>query len=570
MARHNQPGDFTHRDLSVRADHFLLIASFIAGAFGIIFLKLVWQVDWWSPDRSFEMSDASAEKWQAHFPTVTAAAWASVVLISYAVVARALRGREIEPETTGDNCYYLGFLFTLTSLSLTLVQLGLVSESATTDILENIISGFGIALVSTIIGIMLRVYFFQQRADLVARQGEMSFELQKAVRNFRSQLSASSIAMKKFSTESVQLAQERDQKLRDETEAAVKSHLGAVSSLQATADEMNRQQREEIARNAELLADSLENSLKQLVERIPAEVAKAAQQSMSEAFVALDAPVKRLGDSAEALASTLEDSVRQSFERIPGEIAGELRRPVSEIVQELNAPVKRFGSGLNELESKLNDFTESLDSARDELRGGTTGLTRAVSETGIELDKAARQISEAGKTISEQARSAVRATKSVRPSKELASATRNVENAYAGLARVRLLAQSIGEQFRKDARNLRDSTSELSSRFDRLRRIEAGSHDQADMDELQKAADSIAAQLDSISDSMMDLSKFVREETRGSVGLLDRAATMLGFRQEPAKQENQDVRVEIGSRVETARRQSIWRRIFSPRRWFAR
>ena len=327
MARYNQPGYFTHRDLSARADHFLLIASFLAGALGIIFLKLVWQVDWWSPDRSFEMSDASAEKWRAHFPTVTAAAWASVVLIAYAVIARALRGREIEPETTGDNCYYLGFLFTLTSLSLTLVQLGLVSGSATTDILENIISGFGIALVSTIVGIMLRVYFFQQRADLVARQGEMSFELQKAVRNFRSQLSASAIAMKKFSTESVQLAQERDQKLRDETEAAVKSHLGAISSLQATANEMNRQQREEIARNAELLADSLENSLKQLVERIPAEVAKAAQQSMSKAFDGLDAQVKRLGGSAEALASTLEDSVRQSLEKIPGDIAAELRRP---------------------------------------------------------------------------------------------------------------------------------------------------------------------------------------------------------------------------------------------------
>ena len=218
---------------------------------------------------------------------------------------------------------------------------------------------------------------------------------------------------------------------------------------------------------------------------------------------------------------------------------------MSEIVKEMDAPVKRLGSGLSELEPKLDGLAKSLDSARDELQGGTAGLTRAVSETGEELDKMATQISEAGKAISDQARFAVRAAKSIRPSEELANATRNVENAYAGLARVRLLAQSIGEQFQEDASNLRDSTRELSSRFDQLRRIEAGSHDQADTDELQKAADSIAAQLDSISDSMLDLSKFVREETRGSVSLLDRAATMLGFRQEPARQDNQDVRGEI-------------------------
>lgn len=566
MARHHQPGDLTRRDLSVRADRFLLIASFLAGAFGIVFLKLIWEVDWWSPDQTFEMSDASAARWRAHFPTVATAAWASLVLIAYAVIARMLRGREIEPETTGDNCYYLGFLFTLTSLSLTLVQLGLVSESATPDILENIISGFGIALVSTIIGIMLRVYFFQQRVDLVARQAEMSIELQNAVRKFRSQLSASAVAMKKFSTESVQLAKERDEKLRDLTEAAVKGHMAAIGSLQATADELNRQQREQIARNAELLAVSFEDSLKQLIERVPEEVAKATQRSMAEALEALESPVKRLGDSADALASTLEDSVRQSLERIPDEIAAELRRPISEIVKDLDAPVHRLGSGLDELGAKLDGFTKSLDSTSREFLDGTGGFTQAISETNRELTGTAKQISEASKVIADNARLAAGIATSIRPSKDLARATRNVESAYSGLNRTRLLAQSIGEQFKEDVRNLRESTRETSSRIDRLRKIEAGSRDHAEMDGLIKSADSIAEQLDSISDSMLHLSKVVESETKGSVGLLDRAAAILRPRPEPEKREHEEVHGEVGS----TGRKGTWRRILPFRRWFAR
>jgi len=56
----------------------------------------------------------------------------------------------LHDEQTGDNLYYMGFLFTLTSLGVSLFQFG--SEGST----EMIVRNFGIAVTSTITGIALR------------------------------------------------------------------------------------------------------------------------------------------------------------------------------------------------------------------------------------------------------------------------------------------------------------------------------------------------------------------------------------------------------------------------------
>ena len=99
-----------------------------------------------------------------------AVAW-TVGAMGFYVLAVTVLGRlRIEPEAIGDNCYYLGFLLTLSSLSATLYQLTLSGEEA--ELMRSIIGGFGVALISTILGILLRVIFIQLRPDIVARLQE--------------------------------------------------------------------------------------------------------------------------------------------------------------------------------------------------------------------------------------------------------------------------------------------------------------------------------------------------------------------------------------------------------------
>ena len=141
------------------------------------------------------------------FGPFVAVAW-TVGAMAFYVAAVTLLGRlRIEPEAIGDNCYYLGFLLTLSSLAATLYQLAGSEEQA--ELMRSIIGGFGIALISTILGILLRVIFIQLRPDIVARDRETRIELQRAARELRLELAASVAAMKAFSTEAIQLAAEQ-------------------------------------------------------------------------------------------------------------------------------------------------------------------------------------------------------------------------------------------------------------------------------------------------------------------------------------------------------------------------
>jgi methyl-accepting chemotaxis protein len=73
----------------------------------------------------------------------------------------------LREDRIGDGAYYLGFLYTLVSLSYALYQFTEVGG------VEGVISGFGVALVTTIVGLSLRVLFQQLREDPIEIEQEV-------------------------------------------------------------------------------------------------------------------------------------------------------------------------------------------------------------------------------------------------------------------------------------------------------------------------------------------------------------------------------------------------------------
>src|ERR1700674_4078729 len=80
-------------------------------------------------------------------------------MLAYALLLYLARGLRLRDDQTGDNLYYMGFLFTLTSLGVSLYQF------TATRAAEEIVQNFGVAISSTIAGIGLRVIFHQMRRD---------------------------------------------------------------------------------------------------------------------------------------------------------------------------------------------------------------------------------------------------------------------------------------------------------------------------------------------------------------------------------------------------------------------
>lgn len=168
-------------------DHAALAGAFLIGVAGVVGLKAL-QVGPW-----------------------IAVVFPVAVLLAYALICFAAGRLMLEPETVGDNCYYLGFLFTLASLSVSLYQMRAVTGTVGADLLiPTVISGFGIALSSTIAGVFLRIMLMQMRPDLVAMDREVRRDMQAAMRDMRADMGTASRAFRALAIESAQRAAERD------------------------------------------------------------------------------------------------------------------------------------------------------------------------------------------------------------------------------------------------------------------------------------------------------------------------------------------------------------------------
>lgn len=122
-------------------DQVFFASTFIIGSLFITFLKN-WNV---------------ASQWLSLTSMITSMG----LIIVYAVVSRTVHTFRLSPERVGDNCYYLGFLFTLVSLSNALYSFGYGDD----DTINYVISNFGIALGSTIVGMLMRVMFNQMKIE---------------------------------------------------------------------------------------------------------------------------------------------------------------------------------------------------------------------------------------------------------------------------------------------------------------------------------------------------------------------------------------------------------------------
>jgi ElaB/YqjD/DUF883 family membrane-anchored ribosome-binding protein len=267
-ARHSKFHDVSPREHLDRAS-FLI--AFVVGVAGGVILKMI----------------------GAH-PFITAG-FSAIILIAYAMAAWAAGRIRIEPEAIGDNSYYLGFLFTLASLAFTLYQMaGPTSNGGKPIDIPEVISGFGVALSSTIVGVFLRVFMMQMRPDFVAKDRAVRADLNQSYGEFRKNLSGTLSQMKAFSTESIQYAAERDKRLRDATEKYVTDHQEAL--VQA----------------ADALAKNMETSFAEASQKAVNDIAASVKATNKEAQEAL----QELVSDIQAVKDRLNEQEGQAFEDI--------------------------------------------------------------------------------------------------------------------------------------------------------------------------------------------------------------------------------------------------------------
>ena len=250
-------------------------------------------------------------------------------------------------EHAGDNLYYVGFLYTLISLAVSLYRF--TGDGYT----EDIVQGFGVALSSTVFGLIGRVYVNQSSADEPPQvEAAARRSLVVAHRQLRAEMDHAIEDYKRF--------REDLGELRESVERA----------KGATAEE-RRALAAEAAKLEDLrgLGSRLDKAAEAAVGRIAERQEEMAFQIKEEAMATL----RNIASQQEALGDGMVKAQRDALDRV----AGRLNDAVSSLDASAASMARTIGTKEQEIEARATALRSAVDLALEGL--GTADFEREVA-----------------------------------------------------------------------------------------------------------------------------------------------------------------------------------------------
>jgi ElaB/YqjD/DUF883 family membrane-anchored ribosome-binding protein len=254
-----------------------------------------------------------------------------LIMIGYALLlgTRLFRLRD---DQSGDNLYYMGFLFTLTSLAVSLYQFSAAGSA------EQIVQNFGIAIASTIAGIALRIFFNQMRRDPVEVEATARLELAEASRRVKRELESTILEFGYFRRMTQQSISDGLDEVKESLGAAREQFAGELAKLATTAnkpfeeafqrsgetfDRLNERTVEvlEVSRQLVQEGEQLAKNTTSIVKAIDDVFARLATHQTSDQIIqtklapmiqSLTEAVNSLKDSTESQARNVEVNLRHT------------------------------------------------------------------------------------------------------------------------------------------------------------------------------------------------------------------------------------------------------------------
>lgn len=379
---------------TTRLDVFAFVAAFIAGITSYLLLRFAGYGQFWQ--------------------TVAIV----ICLVGYAIVVAKVPRLRVRLDQAGDNAYYLGLLFTLSSMAFALYDFGQKVEAGADDKSTAVIlSNFGIALASTIVGIFLRVVLHQMRVDPADVENMTRIELAEAATRVKGTLDSISVEMSRFHDDIRQRTQDVVTDLTTKVQAVLgefadnvaatmtavlgKAGEAQVQIAEATIEVVERMQT--TAASAEVAIESLRQ-----VEPPPLKLAQrldkvtGSLEAVGGQVSGLAEGVKKVGDEGAAAATRLADAIEEMRKlaaedrRIHTESAERLAKAsteVAEALQKVGLSLKTdldLVRSLEEQSKRSAELVAKSHEATNDVLGALTASARAVTSAINEQANTAR------------------------------------------------------------------------------------------------------------------------------------------------------------------------------------
>lgn len=262
---------------------------------------------------------------------------AIILMGTYVVCVVAVPATKLRTDVAADNVYYLGFLYTLTSLSV-----ALIIDDATA-----ILGNFGVAIISTLIGIAARVGLNQLRVDPTDIEEASRLELSDATRRVRAELDETIFQLTNFREMSMQVMAEGYEEVQKKVDG-IADRL--FSSLEDTVDK-STQPLNQLVENSKKANEKAVNSIADLTNS-NVQLIKS-NKSMATEIEKVNVVLRTLSEHY-ADTGIIDDKVIASVQEQLDNIQAKLTREAREEFRGLVTSVSEIQETSQKLEEKLN------------------------------------------------------------------------------------------------------------------------------------------------------------------------------------------------------------------------
>lgn len=282
-----------------------------------------------------------------------------VVMVAYMFIGYRTRGSEVSEEKFADSCYYLGFIFTIVSIVVCLFD---IPKMSTGGGLQDIATRFAAAMISTVLGMAVRVYLVSFRKDASDAMQDVEQALIDTTRLFTAQLQENLKTLQSFEQQVVSAGQSSVAGVQVQVEALARNFSETLSQFYAQLNEENRVAFREMADEAKAASARL------------AAAVDSYSQGMQSHLGNIESKVTQFADAVSARLSTTEFPDDYFAKRLKG--------PMDQLAQE----TQNVGSAVRAVNDEVKESAVALR--------GTIGSLNAKLKTGVAVMDGVVQMAE--------------------------------------------------------------------------------------------------------------------------------------------------------------------------------
>ena len=273
--------------------------------------------------------------------------------------------------TIADSAYFLGFLFTITSISLSLYLLT-PNEDDLTKQFNRIIQIFGFALITTIIGLLIKVCVVNLKPDLDDLSENIMENLHESVSLFDDEL-----------VNAIERFQEIDQQLSDRytdfTNKVIRMEKDTLEKTSGHLDHIITNSGQELEKFINESGQSLTTSMEESSKTLTAILTKVVKD-IEEGGKALDVPSDLFTDKLSEPLSNMKNQINEFNNELSEVIKSQ--RAIASNTEKVSKIVTNLAEKMD-IAEKLPDFVTVIDNSINEINL----MTDTLKNTGNKLNE---------------------------------------------------------------------------------------------------------------------------------------------------------------------------------------